>query len=223
MGSVVLIWLPFDEIDGSQKIRTAMVSTAIASLLLSGFIPVSQPLGPSAWGEPLLSDNPNAPFYPNSEQLVWVLTQPELAAVSITTVRTPWTANPFAGEMAIQFMIEVTGADKTRMHASIEGLNERSSKVYINPDIFELVDIDSEDTHRYKRGDIDQTMTVKRQQIVLDIELPLITLKAEVLTVMEADWGGEAMLLTIIRPGLSEIHDVWAEDIVLEWLESRAE
>jgi hypothetical protein len=54
----------------------------------------------------------------------------------------------------------------------------------------------------------------------MDIDLPLITLRADVLTVIQAEWGGEATILTIVRPSFGKSNDVWAEDVVIEWLES---
>ncbi len=212
---VALRWVEFEE--GSNKHRAIITSLGIVGILLGGFIPSTTPLAPDSWGEPLLTENPNAPFYPYSEQYVWIFTEPELAAVSVTTARTPWAMNPIGGESAIKMMIATTGADKDRLHASIEALNEQIS-VNINSDLFELVDIDSESTHHYKRGDIEREMSVTRQQIVMDANLPLITLKADVLTVFEVDWGGETTILTVIRPGLNDNHDVWAEDVVIEWL-----
>ena len=218
---VVMVALQLIEFeDGSNKHRVIIASLAIIGILLGGFIPSTVPLAPDSWGEPLLTENPNAAFYPHSEQHVWVLNEPELAAVSVTTARTPWALNPIGSESAIKMMITTTGADKARLHASIEALNDQTS-VNINSDLFELVDIDSESTHHYKRGDIDREMSVTRQQIVMDINLPLITLKADVLTVFEVGWGGEATMLTVIRPGVGESHDVWAEDVVIEWLETR--
>ena len=214
---VALQWIEFEE--GSNKHRVIVASLGVVGILLGGFIPSTVPHAPESWGEPLLTENPNAAFYPESEQHVWILTEPDLAAVSVTTARTPWALNPIGGETAIKMLIATTGADKDRLHASIEALNKKSS-VNINSDLFELVDIDSESTHHYKRGDIDREMSVTRQQIVMDINLPLISLKADVLTVFEVGWGGEATMLTVIRPGLDDSHDVWAEDVVIEWLES---
>lgn len=216
---IALQWIEFEE--GSNKHRVIFISLGIVGILLGGFIPSTAPLAPDSWGEPMLTENPNAAFYPYSEQYVWILTEPELAAVSVTTARTPWAMNPIGGESAIKVMIATTGADKGRLHASIEALNEKSS-VNINSDLFELVDIESESTHHYKRGDIDREMSVSRQQIVMDINLPLITLKADVLTVFEVEWGGDTTMLTVIRPGLNDNHDVWAEDVVIEWLGSQA-
>jgi hypothetical protein len=204
----------------SKKHRSIFVGVSIVGILLTGFVPTSMPVGPQSWGEPLSKENPNAAFYPATEQYVWLLTEPELAAVSITTGRTPWALNPILGEAAVLGLISMTGADKARMQNSIEALNEGSSQVNIDPELFELVDIDSESTHHYKRGNIDKIMHVKRQQIVMDIDLPLITLRADVLTVIQAEWGGEATILTIVRPSFGKNNDVWAEDVVIEWLES---
>jgi hypothetical protein len=204
----------------SKKHRSIFVGISIVGILLTGFVPTSIPVGPQGWGEPLSKENPNSAIYPATEQHVWLLSEPELAAVSITTGRTPWALNPVLGEVAVLGLISITGADKARMQSSIEALNEGSSKVNIDPELFELVDIESESTHHYKRGDVDSVMHVKRQQIVMDIDLPLITLRADVLTVIQAEWGGEATILTIVRPGFGESNDIWAEDVVIEWLES---
>ena len=218
-GMLILHWVEFDE--GSEKHRLIISSVAMIGIMIGGFVPTSIPSAPDSWGEPLLTENLNSPIYPNSEQHVWVLTSPEIAAVSVTTIRTPWAMNPIGGETALLWLVDSTGADKERLRASIEALNEESSSSFISPDLFELVDVESESTHRYKRGDIDQNMCVKRQQIVMDIDLPLITLKAEVLSIVDSEWGGQTTVLTIIRPGITETHDIWAEDVVLEWLQSR--
>ena len=218
-GMLLLHWVEFDE--GSEKHRLIISSVAIVGIMIGGLVPTSIPIAPKPWGEPLLTENINSPLYPSSEQHVWVLTSPELAAVSLTTIRTPWAMNPVGGEAAVLWLVDSTGADKDRLYSSIEALNERSSSSFISPDLFELVDVKSESTHRYKRGDVDQTMCVKRQQVVMDVNLPIITLKAEVLSVIDSEWGGQTTVLTIIRPGLTETNDIWAEDVVIEWLQNR--
>lgn len=218
-GMLLLHWVEFDE--GSEKHRLIISSVAIVGIMIGGLVPTSIPIAPEPWGEPLLTENINSPLYPSSEQHVWVLTSPELAAVSLTTIRTPWAMNPVGGEAAVLWLVDSTGADKDRLYSSIEALNERSSSSFISPDLFELVDVKSESTHRYKRGDVDQTMCVKRQQVVMDVNLPIITLKAEVLSVIDSEWGGQTTVLTIIRPGLTETNDIWAEDVVIEWLQTR--
>jgi hypothetical protein len=142
----------------SKKHRSIFVGISIVGILLTGFVPTSIPVGPQGWGEPLSKENPNSAIYPATEQHVWLLSEPELAAVSITTGRTPWALNPVLGEVAVLGLISITGADKARMQSSIEALNEGSSKVNIDPELFELVDIESESTHHYKRGDVDSVM-----------------------------------------------------------------
>ena len=46
------------------KIRTYAVVSMLVVLLMGGFVPTSEPKSPDEWGEPLFTENPNAPIYP---------------------------------------------------------------------------------------------------------------------------------------------------------------
>ena len=46
------------------KIRAYTIASMLLIVLFSGFAPTSSPKSPEMWGEPLFSENPNAPPYP---------------------------------------------------------------------------------------------------------------------------------------------------------------
>ena len=55
------------------KIRTYAIISMIIILLVGGFAPTSPPKSPSEWGEPLFTENPNAPLYPSGQQYTWLI------------------------------------------------------------------------------------------------------------------------------------------------------
>ena len=56
-----------------SRTRIYVVLSLCMILFAGGFIPPSQPISPSEWGEPLLKENPNAPIYPSGNQYTWVM------------------------------------------------------------------------------------------------------------------------------------------------------
>ena len=51
--------------------RSAIVVAIVIGVIISGFGGVSKPTGAAEWGTPLLTENPEAPGWPASEQHIW--------------------------------------------------------------------------------------------------------------------------------------------------------
>ena len=197
-------------------LRGALIAAWITGILLAGTMPVSNPVGAENWGEPLFTENTHVSAYPASEQYIWLVDDPELAIVSVSHARLPWTQSTFGSATATLWMVKALEIDKQRLRSSIEALNEQTSLIHFDPDSFELVDLPSEGNHQYYNEEIDLTLTVMRQHVVMDTNLPDFVL-ADVVTVLLPDWGGEMRMLTVVRAGKTHT-DVWAESAVLDWL-----
>jgi hypothetical protein len=201
--------------------RSLVCATIFASLLLAAGLPSPTPTGAEEWGEPLFSENPDSPLWPGSEQHLWALSSPELAVVTVTTTRLPGAVAPLGTAQVSAELVLFLGADEARLHQAIQRMSELTIlRSIFNPDDFDLVPIPSEGHHRYfssARG-IDVDLVAVRQHVTYDALIPGSEV-LEVLTVYRADWGGVVTTLTVVRPAANS-GEVWAEDIVLDWLNS---
>lgn len=187
-----------------RRRRAVLISTLMAVLLLSSSLPLSPPTAPEEWL--LISEeNPDAMFWPASEQYTWLH---EEMVISVLKVRTPHTLSTIQmaeSTLAISLMFDL---DDARLRQSLQ-------QIKINPDTFYLKEINSEDSHRYSG----EEYTVLREQIILKgFTLPI----GEVLVVAFPSAGGELTLLSIVRLNLS-VDDIWEEAVVNDWIESQAD
>jgi hypothetical protein len=203
------------------KPRSLICTTIFASLLLAAGLPSPTPTGVEEWGEPLLFENPEAPLWPASEQHLWAMSSPELAVVTVTTTRLPGVMTPLGTSQVSAELVQLLGADEARLKQAILRMSELTIlRSLFNPDDFDLVPIPSEGHHRYyssARG-IDVDLVAVRQHVTYDALIPGSEV-LEVLTVYRADWGGVVTTLTVVRPSANS-GEVWAEGIVLDWLNS---
>jgi len=185
-----------------RRRRVVLISTLMAALLLSSSLPLSPPTAPEEWL--LISEeNPDAMFWPASEQYTWLH---EEMVISVLIVRTPHTFSTMQmaeSTLAIGLMLDL---DDARLRQSLQ-------QIKINPDTFYLKEINSEDSHRYSG----EEYAVLREQIILEgFTLPI----GEALVVAFPSAGGELTLLSIVRLNLS-VDDIWEEAVVNDWIASQ--
>jgi hypothetical protein len=155
---------------------------------------------------------------------MWTLDSPELAVVTVTSTRLPGAFSPLGTSTVTAELVQLLNTDDNRMQQSIQRMSEMTVlRSLFNPDDFELVQIPSEGHHRYFSSalDIDKDLVAVRQYVTYDALIPDSEV-LQVLSIYDAKWGGEVVILTIVRP-LTSVGDAWAEDIVLEWISSQPE
>ena len=198
-----------------------------AMVLIAGFVPVSEPVAPEEWGEPLLKENANAPIYPASEQYTWLML-PEDAGLDVEivqsiTMRLPYQYGPIGAASSAFDLSELIGMEQGRLRQAIELLDQQTPGPSLDPDEMEMVPISSESKHRYlsTSADVDESVEVR----VYELRSLLSSSKegtrvGEVLCVATPTFGGELQMLVVVRPilhpGLSS--DRFAESLVIEWL-----
>lgn len=201
--------------------RSAVLASWLVILLATASLPTSTPNAVEKWGEPISKKNPDAPMWPASEQHMWLLTSPELAVVTHTTTRIPGVFNPVGSATLTDILIDVTGADEKRLKAAVTRMGEETIlRGAFSADDFDVVEIPSEGHHRYFSSElgIDTELVVSRSYITYDMLIPDSEV-LQVVTIHRAEWGGVVHTLNVVRlPNSSG--DVWAEDVVLEWLSS---
>lgn len=204
--------------------RSLVCAVIFSSLLLASGLPTHEPIGAESWGEPLFVENPDAPIWPASQQHMWTINSPELAVVTVTSTRLPGAFSPLGTSTVTAELVQLLNTDDNRMQQSIQRMSEMTVlRSLFNPDDFELVQIPSEGHHRYFSSalDIDKDLVAVRQYVTYDALIPDSEV-LQVLSIYDAKWGGEVVILTIVRP-LTSVGDAWAEDIVLEWISSQPE
>tara|TARA_B110000008_G_scaffold97310_1_gene99923 strand:- start:45125 stop:46054 length:930 start_codon:yes stop_codon:yes gene_type:complete len=209
--------------------RLTLVVCMTAMVLIAGFVPVSEPVAPEEWGEPLLKENANAPIYPASEQYTWLML-PEDAGLDVEivqsiTMRLPYQYGPIGAASSAFDLSELIGMEQGRLRQAIELLDQQTPGPSLDPDEMEMVPISSESKHRYlsTSADVDESVEVR----VYELRSLLSSSKegtrvGEVLCVATPTFGGELQMLVVVRPilhpGLSS--DRFAESLVIEWLSS---
>jgi hypothetical protein len=184
--------------------RIVLIPALIAVFLLSSSLPLSTPTAPDDWL--LISEeNPDAMFWPASEQYTWLH---EEMVISVLNIRTPHTFSTMKmadSTLAIGLMLDL---DDARLSQSLQ-------QIKIDPDTFYLKEIKSDDKHTYSG----EEYVVLREQIILEgFTIPI----GEVLLVAFPSAGGELTLLSIVRLNLS-IDDIWEEAVVNDWIASQGD
>ena len=197
--------------------RSVMVVGLFIGVLFSGFGAVSTPIGADEWGTPRLTENPDAPNWPASEQHIWEFsTVNEISIIVVNHVRLPGTLSPVgSGSMAL-WHLESSGTDETRLKQAIGEL----PGVGLNADWFSLETIASGQTHDYGNKTLPYTVKyVKWSGNKI----------AEMVTVALGTWSGEIQLLTVIKPvipggeyGPFEL-DPYATQYVEPWLKANSQ
>jgi hypothetical protein len=213
-----------------NKNRIYVAMSLCMLLFAGGFVPVSEPISPSQWGEPLLKENPNAPIFPSGSQYTWVMLPSDgglnVEIVQSLKLRIPHQFSQLASASSSLILADIFNMEQSRLKQAVELLDEQ---IVLNLDSNEmnLVDIISADKHRY----IDSLTGEEYDLDVRLYELRSLTLSSdvdgfkvgEVLCAASGSWGGEMDLLVIVRPishtGLEQ--DRYAENLVTQWISSK--
>jgi len=230
IGLLLSVLSPAGRITWSQtKVPRTMVCVFLISMIMLGSLaPVSQPKSPDSWGNPLLTENPNAPIWPASQQYTWVVAPSEgefdLEIIQSISIRTPHQLGVFGSASSSLNLASLMGLEQSRLHQAIELLDDELSFVRLNPEEMALTLIPNQETHRY----VSNTLGIDEEIVIRQYELLSLSIGSdenglkvgEVLCVATSTWGGELQVLVIIRPrGHPDLTtDRYAEKLVLDWL-----
>lgn len=213
-----------------RKPRIVVCVGLVVMLFLGGFSPVSNPVAPSEWGTPLLTENPNAPLYPSGEQYTWLMLSGsgsfEVEIIQSLTLRLPYQYGPLGAESSAFTLASLFNMEQGRLNQAIEILDQELSGFRLDVDEMKLVPMLAEDTHHYSStsAGVDESVLVRLYELrSLSIGSSDEGLKVgEVLCIASSSWGGTLEVLVVVRPighpGLAS--DRYAESYVLEWLSS---
>lgn len=199
----------------NYKSRSFFIATWFLLILICALIPVTNPGSPNQWEDPIIVDDSRVFFWPASSQNVWLLDRDLDSPVVVTILhqRVPVTFCPWSVGTSTSWIVETLHIDEAR-------LEETAIRLGLDPENFRLEKINSESDHNYRNsnGSIDTTLTVSKRKIITDFPFEN-TVVGELITVYQADWGGELWAITVTQMGSSSSHDPWAEEIIIEWLE----
>ena len=104
------------------KIRTYAIISMIVIMLIGGFAPTSPPKSPSEWGEPLFTENPNAPLYPSGQQYTWLILPTDgglnVEIIQSLSLRTPHQLGKFASASSTLTIADVFDMQQARYRQS---------------------------------------------------------------------------------------------------------
>ena len=199
-------------------------------LFSGGFIPASQPISPSEWGEPLLKENPNAPIYPSGNQYTWVMLPSDgglnVEVVQSMKLRVPHQFSQFGSGSSSLDLADIFNMEQSRLKQAVELLDEQIV-LSLDSEEMKLVEIIAADKHTY----VDFNSGDEYNLDVRLYELRSLTLSSdvdgfkvgEVLCAASGTWGGEIDILVVVRPishtGIQQ--DRFAESLVSQWISSR--
>ena len=213
-----------------SRARIYLVISLCMILFSGGFIPASQPISPSEWGEPLLKENPNAPIYPSGNQYTWVMLPSDgglnVEVVQSMKLRVPHQFSQFGSGSSSLDLADIFNMEQSRLKQAVELLDEQIV-LSLDSDEMNLVEIIAADKHTY-------VASGSGDEYNLDVrlyELRSLTLSSdvdgfkvgEVLCAASGTWGGEIDMLVVVRPishtGIQQ--DRFAESLVSQWISSR--
>jgi len=195
----------------NTKPRLYAIGIIILILLGSGFLPISTPKAPSTWGDPELIENPNADFWPASEQYSWWIPA-EDAVVTVIHIRMPQQYSPFVLESTSLWLADALDKDDERLNQAIDLLNDQLGFRLLNPEDFHLREVSTAPTFEYG----EEELTILHQRVVIDLgEIEIL----DVMTAARAGWGGELQLVSVLRSVGTAQSDPMAEQIISDWLE----
>ena len=212
-----------------SRTRIYVVLSLCMILFAGGFIPASEPISPTKWGEPLLKENPNAPFYPSGSQYTWVMLPSDgglnVEIVQSMKLRVPYQFSQFGSGSSSLDLAAIFNMEQSRLKQAVELLDEQII-LSLDSNEMKLKYIFSADKHTY-------VASGSGDEYNLDVrlyELRSLTLSSdvdgfkvgEVLCAASGTWGGEVDLLVVVRPishtGLQQ--DRFAESLVSQWISS---
>jgi len=207
------------------KIRAYAAVSMVVVLLMGGFVPTSEPKSPDEWGEPLFTENPNAPIYPAGKQYTWLMLPDEgglnVEIVQSLTIRTSHQFSKLSLASSTLNIADTFNMQQSRMDQAIQLLDEQ---IVFNIDAEEMKLLAIEDKAKHTF----QTATGDHELDIRLYDLRSLTLSSdpngikvgEVFCAAKGSWGGEVNLLVIVRPightGITQ--DRYAESLVSQWL-----
>tara|TARA_B110000459_G_C16620903_1_gene501620 strand:+ start:4291 stop:5187 length:897 start_codon:yes stop_codon:yes gene_type:complete len=213
-----------------SRTRIYVVLSMCMILFAGGFVPASEPISPSEWGEPLLKENPNAPIFPSGSQYTWVMIPSDgglnVEVVQSMKLRLPHQFSQFGSASTSLDLADIFNMEQSRLKQAVELLDEQIV-LNLDSDEMNLVEIIAADKHTYAASG-------SGDEYNLDVrlyELRSLTLSSdadgfkvgEVLCAASGTWGGEIDMLVVVRPishtGIQQ--DRFAESLVSQWISSR--
>lgn len=208
-----------------RRPRLLALSVALLCLTATGVLPVNEPVAPSSWGQPLFTENPEAPLYPASEQYTWITSDVEI--LQSVSMRLPHQTGVFGSEWTALSLASLLNMETGRMHQAIALLDAEVTIVRLDPEtiVLEPVPAPSEldvrlsdetiETVEFRRYDIKSTA------FGLDSSGTKV---GEVALSAVSSWGGQLDMLVLVRPvGHPDLEsDAFGESLLREWLGERA-
>jgi len=230
IGLILSILSPAGRIAWSQTRtpRLLVCVLLISMIMLGSLAPIAQPKSPESWGEPLMTENPNAPLWPASEQYTWLMApsagELNLEIIQSISIRTPHQLGIYSAASSSLDLAELLGLEQARLHQAVDLLDDELSFVRLNPEEILLVPIPNQETHRY----VSNTLAIDEEVVVRQFELRSLSIGSnedgvkvgEVFCAATSSWGGELQILVIVMPlGHPDLAtDRYAEIFMLDWL-----
>jgi hypothetical protein len=205
--------------------RIVFLSVFVVLLLCTSMFPVQQPRASESWGQPLFTENPNAPAVPASEQYTWLIASfnAPLDAVILQSmvIRTPYQYGQYHEATSMLQISSLFNLENSRLEQAIFLLDERVS-TNLDPDEMNLDPLLVENKHKYPTDAGHVELDVRLydlRSLALGLD-PKGGKVGHVVIVADGRWGGEVDMLVIVRPIThSEIEtDPFGERFVAQWL-----
>ena len=183
-----------------RKARAIAVGMALLCLGAGGLLPVSEPVSPTEWGQPLFTENPHAPLYPASQQYTWLTS--DVVVLQSLTLRLPHQQGVFAAEPSSLFLASIFNMEAARMHQAVALIDDELPFQIEPSDVFlEAIPAPSTLDVRLSSTEVQpvefRRYDIKTTAIGLD---PSGTKVGEVVTASVAAWGGQLDMLIVVRP-----------------------
>ena len=207
--------------------RLVALAVAMICLMATGFLPVSQPVSPDDWGQPLFTENPHAPVYPAGQQYTWVTS--DVVVLQSLSMRLPHQPGVMGAETVALTLASLMNMETGRLHQAIELIDEEVPFVRLNPEEITLQPVPAPSTWDIIIGSWDSGDVETVVHRAYDINTtafgsdPQGTKVGEVSMVAKASWGGQLDILVVVRPlqPPNVDYDPFGESWVREWLVAR--
>ena len=207
--------------------RLMALCVAVLCMGATGFLPVSQPVSPEDWGQPLFTENPHAPMYPAGQQYTWFTSDVEV--LLSMTLRLPHQPGVMSAETVALTLASLMNMETGRLHQAIELIDEEVPFVRLNPEEITLQPEPAPSSidiiiGSWDSGDVETVVhrfyNINTTAFGSD---PEGTKVGEVSVVAKASWGGQLDILVIVRPlqPPNVVYDGFGESWVRDWLIAR--
>ncbi len=220
---------PAGRLEWSVQRTPRLLALCVALLFLgaTGFLPVSQPVSPEDWGQPLFTENPHAPVYPAGQQYTWVTS--DVVVLQSLSMRLPHQPGVMGAETVALTLASLMNMETGRLHQAIELIDEEVPFVRLNPEEITLQPVLAPSTvdiiiGSWDSGDVE---TVVHRAYDINTTAfgsdPQGTKVGEVSMVAKASWGGQLDILVIVRPlqPPNVDYDGLGESWIRDWLIAR--